>query len=28
MDELNEDTRIVARDAVNAMERAATFEKV
>jgi hypothetical protein len=28
MDEVNEDTRTVARDAVNAMERAATFEKI
>lgn len=28
MDEVSEDTRTVARDAVNAMERAATFEKV
>jgi hypothetical protein len=28
MDEVSEDTRIVARDAVQAMERAATFEKM
>ena len=28
MEEVSENTRIVARDAVNAMERAATFEKI